>query len=305
MQRAIARLLGTLVEAKDIKGHSRRPLTEACAVGDKAQSLKTSYIQFLTNNNTSKPVGKVTLDQVLSPFAYRIEDSMEGPVFTKFAPQTDELLLFESSPMKSILEEIDRFWGLGENYAKLGFLHNRGILVHGAPGSGKSSLFQQVTEMMINRGDVVFFATNVSALKEGLRVYREVEPNRKVVVVFEDIDEIVGYSERAMLQLLDGDAQIQRVLYLGSTNYLDRIPPRLIRPGRFDKVVHIGPPKLEARHVYLKKKLEGKEKPEKIQWLAEQTDGFSFGHLRELIIGGYALCEPLDKVIQRLRTGKA
>lgn len=298
MSQPIKRLL---VESTDVASIAQetRSLTEACAV--KAQDLKTSFIQFLTNGNTSKPIGTVSLDQKLTPFAYRIENSMDGPVFTKFAPNTDELYIFESGPMKSILEEIDKFWGLKENYNSLGFLHNRGILIEGPPGTGKSSLFQQVTEMMIKRGDVIFFTTDVSALREGLKNYREVEPERKVVVVFEDIDEVVGYSERALLQLMDGDAQIQNVLYLGSTNYLSRLPQRLIRPGRFDKVIHLGPPQLEARMTYLKKKLEGKEKEEQIKWLAEQTGGFSFGHLRELIIGGYAMKEPIKEVLKRLR----
>jgi hypothetical protein len=296
---SINRLLGNVVDVHHIARRTGS-LTEACAV-KRSTDLKTSYIQFLTTGNTSKPVGKVTLEPSLQPFAYRIENSMEGPTFTKFAPNTDELYLFESGPMKGILEEIDRFWGLKENFTKFGFLHNRGILVEGPPGTGKSSLFQQVTEMMINRGDVIFFTTDVSALREGLKNYREVEPERKVVVVFEDIDEVVGYSERSLLQLMDGDAQIQNVLYLASTNYLNRIPPRLLRPGRFDKVIHLGTPQLEARLTYLNKKLEGKETPEKIKWLAEQTHGLSFGHLRELIIGGYALKEPISEVIKRLR----
>jgi hypothetical protein len=296
---SINRLLGNVVDVRTIARRSGS-LTEACAIKAK-DDLKASYIQFLTTGNTSKPVGRVTLEPALQPFAYRIENSMEGPVFTKFAPNTDELYLFESGPMKSILSEIDRFWGLKESFSSLGFLHNRGLLVEGPPGTGKSSLFQQVTEMMVNRGDVIFFTTDVSALREGLKNYREVEPERKVVVVFEDVDEVVGYSERALLQLMDGDAQIQNVLYLASTNYLNRIPPRLLRPGRFDKVIHLGPPAMEARQTYLKKKLEGKETPEKIKWLAEQTNGLSFGHLRELIIGGYALKEPIAEVLKRLR----
>lgn len=300
MTSSISRLLGNIVSARDIARRSG-PLAEACALKEKASDLKSSYIQFLTTGNTSKPVGKVTLEPQLQPFAYRIENSMEGPVFTKFAPNTDELYLFESGPMKAILEEIDRFWGLKDNFNKLGFLHNRGMLIEGPPGTGKSSLFQQVTEMMVNRGDIIFFTTDVSALREGLKNYREVEPERKVVVVFEDVDEVVGYSERSLLQLMDGDAQIQNVLYLASTNYLDRIPPRLLRPGRFDKVIHLGPPQMEARHTYLKKKLEGQETPERIKWLAEQTNGMSFGHLRELIIGGYALKEPIAEVIKRLK----
>jgi len=86
-----------------------------------------------------------------------------------------------------------------------------------------------------------------------------------------------------------------------STNYLDRIPARLRRPGRFDKVIHLGPPQLEGRLAYLEHKLKGIEKPEMIRWLAEQTNGFSFGHMRELTIGAYAMKEPIKEVLARLR----
>lgn len=300
MIKSINRLLGTLVEARDIARQSGS-IMEGLKKNGAEDDLKKHYIQFLQQGNTLKPIGDVTLRPILQPFAYRIESSMDGPIYTKFAPKTDELYLFESSPMRHVLEEIDKFWGLKQNFTDLGFLHNRGILVEGPPGCGKSSMFQQVSEMMINRGDIIFFTTEVGTLREGLKNYREVEPERKVVVVFEDLDEIVGYSERSMLQLLDGDAQIQNVLYLGSTNYLERIPARLRRPGRFDKVIHLGPPALEARQVYLTKKLEAVEKPEKIKWLAEQTGGMSFGHLRELIVGAYALKEPVQEVLKRLR----
>jgi len=295
---SINRLLGTLVEAREI-GRVARVLTESKKDGE--AELAKNYIQFLQRGNTLEPVGNVTLRPALQPFAYRIENSMNGPVYTKFAPKTDELLMFKNSTMQQILSEIDRFWGLKENFNKLGFLHNRGILVEGPPGTGKSSLFQQVSEMMITRGDIVFFTTDVHALREGLKNYREVEPERKVVVVFEDIDETVGYSERGLLQLLDGDAQIQNVLYLASTNYIDRIPPRLRRPGRFDKVIHLGPPAFEGRLAYLEHKLKDMEKPEQIKWLAEQTKGFSFGHMRELTIGAYAMKEPIKEVLARLR----
>lgn len=300
MINSISKILGNVVEARDIARQSGAIMEGLKSKNE--EELKKHYIQFLQSGNSLKPIGDVTLRPALQAFAYRIESSMEGPVYTKFAPKTDELYLFESSPMRKVLDEIDRFWGLKENFNQLGFLHNRGILVEGPPGCGKSSMFQQVSEMMVNRGDIIFFTTEVGTLREGLKNYREVEPERKVVVVFEDLDEIVGYSERSMLQLLDGDAQIQNILYLGSTNYLDRIPPRLRRPGRFDKVIHLGPPALEARKVYLTKKLEAVEKPEQIQWLAEQTNGMSFGHLRELIVGAYALKEPVREVLQRLKS---
>src|SRR5690606_34938164 len=145
---------------------------------------------------------------------------VSGLTFRRIKPKTDELMVFENSVMTKVVEEIDRFWNRKKNYDQLGFTHNRGIIMYGPPGSGKSCALQQVVEMMVNRQDVVFFAKSASAILEGLRAFREIEPERKVVVCFEEADEICNYGgERTMLRLMDGDAKINGVLFLATTNY--------------------------------------------------------------------------------------
>jgi hypothetical protein len=286
----------------------KRRLTEAfggdiaCPTveGSDAEGVKPTRVQYVKDGNVFSPVGEVTLVPALQSFGYRVYNSIRGPVFEKVKARTDELYTFKNSAMDKIVAEVNKFWGLKGDFTHLGFRHNRGILVFGPPGTGKSCLMQQVAESMINRGDVIFFSKHLDSLIEGLRAFREVEPERKLVVVLEDLDEYVTYSERDLLQLLDGDTSIDNVLYLGSTNYIERFPPRLLRPGRFDKKVYLGPPTLEARRVYLSHKLEGVETPEKVLELAKKTEGLSFGHLRELVIGVYALKEPLEEVLERL-----
>jgi len=290
-----------VVEVEDIAATARQ-LTEAGGLEpEQAAPLKKRYTQYVLRGNTFEPVGDITLKETLQPFAYRVHQTMSGPVFEKFNPRSDDLLKFENSVMEGVLNEIDEFWGRKEKYDRLGLLHNRGILLHGSPGTGKTCLLQQVGEMMVERGDVVFYATNVHAMESALKAFREAEPDRKVVIVFEDVDEAVRYDEKALLQLLDGAEMLEGVLYLGTTNYLERFPARLIRPGRFDKLVEVGPPPYAGRLAYLKHKLNGIEKDAKITELAKRTDGLSFGHLREFIIGAYALDEPADEVIKRLR----
>src|SRR4029077_10853262 len=75
----------------------------------------------------------------------------------------------------------------------------------------------------------------------------------------------------------------------------------LLRPGRFDKKVFVGAPPLAGRKAYLSKKLEGMEKLEEIERLAKETDGLSFGDLRELVTAVYALKEPVADVLARLK----
>ena len=81
----------------------------------------------------------------------------------------------------------------------------------------------------------------------------------------------------------------------------------MIRPGRFDRVVHVGYPSIEGRLAYLTHKLGKVEKQAEIARLAGETDGLSFGDLRELVISVYALKEPVATVLARLakRRGSA
>jgi hypothetical protein len=290
-----------------VRQESARPkpaLKESCdeLAAPRSSKVKADYIQYIQQENTFKPVGVITIVPKLEPCAYNVGTDQNGlPIFVKTESRTDELYMFESSAMHKVVTEIDHFWTLKDNFSKLGYMHNRGILMYGPPGTGKSSVIQQVAESMVKSGDVLLFARGVYGLQESLKAMRQVEPTRRALVVLEDLDEYVGHQERDLLQLLDGQNQVDNVLYLGTTNYLERFPARLLRPGRFDKKILIPFPPVEGRLVYLQKKLEGVETPERIKQIAEKTQGFSFGHLRELVISGWAFKEDIDETIARLR----
>lgn len=268
---------------------------------DPLRPLAKAYTQYVHHGNVFKPSGPGVFTEHLGRSAYRVMPTMTGIEFHRTRAQTDQLFRFPNSVMEHVLVEIDKFWNLAEDYAKFGIRHTRGILLEGGPGNGKSCLIQQVVEMMVQRGDVVFFARTIGAVKEGLKAFREVEATRPVVVVLEDADEFLKYDQREFLQLMDGDDSIPGVLYLATTNYLSQFPERLRRPGRFDKIVHVPPPPLEGRQAYLEHKLRDVEKAPEIQRLALATEGMSFGHLREFVIAVYLLKEAKADTLRRLR----
>jgi hypothetical protein len=268
---------------------------------DEVEPLARTYTQYTRHGNTYEPAPDIRLEPALGKYAYRVIWTWSGVGFQRMKPQTDELYKFDNSVMTDVLGEIDRFWDLKADYDKLGLMHNRGVLMYGPPGMGKTSIINQVSDMIVGRGDVVLYAKKISTLVEGLKAFREVEPDRKAVVALEDADEYIGYEEREFLQLLDGEQSINGVLYLATTNYLERFPARLLRPGRFDKQVYVGSPPYEGRLAYLTNKLKDVEKAREIERLARETDGMSFGHLRELITAVYALKEPVNEVLARLQ----
>lgn len=289
---------GVHLTAAELKS-KLKPVSEAKA---DRPNLQKTYTQFIASGNSFIPHGPFP-DTIatLEKDAYRIIETWNGVRFERTKPDTDALLKFPNSVMDSILTEIDTFWDSAASYKEFRLTHSRGIIMEGNPGSGKTCIAHQVAELVIDRGDVVFYANRIGALGEGLSAFRDVEPDRKVMVILEDADEYIGYQEREFLQLLDGDSKVNSVFYLASTNYIQRFPERLIRPRRFDKVIHVGPPPIEGRQAYLKSKLTGKETESEIDRMSKETDGLSFAHLAELVAAVYVLKQNKEEVISRLK----
>ena len=243
--------------------------------------------------------------EALEPGIYKILNTIQGIKFQKHFLDTDTLLRFKDERYNEILNEIEKFWTLKEKYKNLGFTHKRGLVVYGKPGCGKSCLLKLVMEDVVQNKDVVFIAETRDpiTLTAGLRIFKEVEPDRKALVIMEDIDEGIGYSEKTFLDLLDGDNQVENVLFLATSNYINRFPPRFLRPGRFDRKLEIHNPPKAGRLAYFKSKAGLNEKDDVLEELADETQGFTFAQLREFLISVYCLGGDRKKVIERIKKG--
>ncbi len=125
-----------------------------------------------------------------------------------------------------------------------------------------------------------------------------------MVVIWEDIDTIIAnYGESQVLSILDGESQVENVVFLATTNYPERLDGRVInRPSRFDKIVKIGMPNAAARKMYLESKISELVK-DGIDLVAD-TEGFSIAHLKELIISTCCQDTPVAEVLDRLKKMK-
>ena len=233
---------------------------------------------------------------------YRIVVMANGTII--FAPRkivTDQLLRLPDSKSDMVISEIEKFWTLKETYSNFGFVHKRGFLLWGPPGSGKTSTTAMAIKQMVDKGGTVFLMdVHPTHMANALAEFRQVEPDRPCVVVLEDIDTIISqYGEPEVLALLDGESSIDNVVFLATTNYPEELDGRIVnRPSRFDRIVMIGMPNREARKLYL----ESRKIPsaEVDQWV-DLTDDFSIAHMKELIVGVKCLGQPLAEVAERLR----
>lgn len=225
--------------------------------------------------------------RILKPGVYDVGVGQAGEFFLPHSIVTDRLLRLPDSKSDAVITEIENFWPLKQRFKDFGFIHKRGILLWGPPGSGKTATVSFIMNQMVAGGGLVILGDSCTPtnLANALAKLREIEPERPVVVVLEDIDTIINnYGESDVLSLLDGESSIDNVVFIATTNYPEELDGRVVnRPSRFDKVIKIGMPNVEARKVYLKSR--GLETIIDVDAWAEATEGFSIAHIKELIVG--------------------
>lgn len=236
----------------------------------------------------------------LPPGIYHIESTPNGTYFSPQKVVTDNLLRLPDSKSDEVIAEIERFWTLKAKFKQFGFTHKRGFLLWGPPGSGKTATLSFVSKQLVATGGVVILGNcHPITLSDMLAKHREIETDRPVVVLFEDIDTLIKqHGESQILALLDGESSIDNVVFLATTNYPEELDGRVVnRPSRFDRVVKIDMPNAAARGLYIK----SRGVPGDIEKWVELTNGFSIAHIKELIIGVCCFGNDLDKDAERLK----
>lgn len=241
---------------------------------------------------------KVPAGAYLSAFSNK-----HGPILAKMDIMTDGLVQFEDAQTKRLAQEFTSFWTLKDKYRQAGFLHKRGYLLWGPPGSGKTSLINLLMHKTVEEldGIVMFIKSIQSAPNVLMQAIRRVEPDRPLFIIMEDLDSLIHRNESEFLSILDGSSQIDGVVFVATTNYPENLSPRLLdRPNRFDRIEHINMPSVAQRRHFLKLKADGLSEIELKKW-AQATVGLSIAHLRELIVSVQCLGQNFDEVVARLK----
>lgn len=166
-----------------------------------------------------------------------------------------------------------------EEYVAKGVKPVRGILLEGPPGVGKTLLAKAVAgEAGVNflsysGADFVEMFVGLGA-RRIRNMYEEAEKQKPCVVFIDEIDALgktrisgngsPGNQEAdqtlvALLERMDGMNTTSGILFIAATNRVDSLDSALLRPGRFDKTIHIGPPKTkEDREAIIEVHSKGK-----------------------------------------------
>lgn len=177
-----------------------------------------------------------------------------------------------------------------------------GVLMYGPPGCGKTLLARATagecgaTFLNIAISDVLDLYIGESERKLHA-LFDQARRTRPTVMFFDEVEALGGRRQgmreagasklvSQFLSELDGFAQNNDgVLVLAATNVPWSVDPAFRRPGRFDRVLFVPPPDLEARHSILRALLAGRPCRGEVDigFLARNTPGFSGADLRELV----------------------
>src|ERR1700740_3002903 len=148
-------------------------------------------------------------------------------------------------------------------FEKLGILAPKGVLLYGAPGTGKTLLARAVAAesrvhfIHLNGPEIMrkFYGESEAKLRE---VFEEAARHAPAILFIDEIDavapkraEVTGEVEKRvvaqLLSLMDGFLARGQGVVIGATNIPEVLDPALRRPGRFDREIEIGVPNTQAR----------------------------------------------------------
>lgn len=235
-------------------------------------------------------------------------EKMRGIYFKEKELLSDKLIMIEGSAADHVVREVRVFMDRKAEFVKRGFLHKRGILMLGAPGAGKTVTLQQVGRVVAKEFDgIVLYSQQVGLIQMGVQKMRDIERNRFILMVIEDVDYIIEEGdEEGLLSLLDGENQVDNIVYIATTNYPEKLPERILdRPSRFDSVVWVDLPNERMRAEFLKEK-EPEYTKHELEKIVKLTEGFTIAHLKEFIILNKCFGQAIDVAAARIKdsTGK-
>lgn len=255
---------------------------------------------FFGSNNT-----KVTKKIKSGP--YKIIDTSKGIALR--AMDLIEINYAELNNIsKQIINDVNQFWQSKDLFKQCKLVHKRGFLLYGPPGTGKSTIINHIVQdftLPKNNGVAIYFDDDIQSLIEILKMFRRIEKTRNIMVIMEDFESICENEHTSkLLNLLDGADQIEHIVFIATTNHIEKIENRFInRPSRFDKKYEVTTLSKEATNNYITSLFKefGINDKQKQNNIIKSCNNLTCAEIKEVFISNILFKNSLETIVKDIK----
>jgi replication-associated recombination protein RarA len=219
----------------------------------------------------------------------------------------DTLIQFKSGVFGEVNQAIDKFLSKEtiEKYNYLETTHKMGMILYGPPGTGKTCLaYLCMQDAIKNHNALCFDCTGdgVGFIQMIIQAVRKVQDNL-IILFVDEVETELSRNEHAYLPFLDGVDSVKGCIFLGCTNYLEKIPKRIVeRKSRIKHTFEVKTLPDEVYKQYIKAKLKNisDRKLAKYAFIAAEAQ-LSIDELKTAVIDHYIEEIPFVNAIEQAR----
>lgn len=216
---------------------------------------------------------------------YSVTDTYNRLKLKKLEGREVSLFTTEDCTITKIISSISKFFDSEKHFKKLGICHKYAAMLYGGPGTGKTSALDYISQhFVINYNTYIIHLSCDGSCIDDVRNVLSRFSQERIIFMMEDIDTNVEGLDAYLCEMVDGLTTVQNKVFIGTTNYFDDLPKRLLRDGRFENHFEFRLPNEDYRRAYLTFMLSKIDRLDICEKLVQQTVDMTLAQITKLIL---------------------